>query len=103
MHHIGQCFNPKLAEIVKQVAKLAELNRIVREYLPERLREYCMIGNFNRGLLTLNTTDSVWATQLRYLLPELREHLRKEAGLYQLTSIKINVSTSLSHQIMVSH
>lgn len=35
----------------------------------------------------------VWATQLRYILPELRDRLRKEAGLYQLSSIKVTVNT----------
>ena len=40
----------------------------------------------------LITDDPVWASQLRYSVPELRDKLRCDAGIYQLTSIKVSVA-----------
>ena len=44
----------------------------------------------------LIVTDSAWASQLRYSLPELRDRLRREGQLYQLTSIKMLIDDAIS-------
>lgn len=91
MRRISQCFNTKLAEIYKQAARLNQLNTTVIDYLPHQLKNHFSVGSFHQGYLVLITEDPIWASQLRYFLPELRDTLRKDAGMYQLTSIKINV------------
>lgn len=93
MQHIGQCLNPKLAEIIQGALQLKELNAKLFEYLPQHLRAHFSVGSFNQGCLVLVTDEPVWASQMRFHLPELRDTLRKNAGIYQLASIKINVST----------
>ena len=95
MRHITRCLNPQLAQICQRAIKLEELNSKIYSYLPEALREQCHVGSFNNSCLTLVTSDPVWATQLRYALPELRDKLRSEAGIHQLASIKITVSTNV--------
>ncbi len=92
MRRISQCLNPKLAEIIKGALLLKELNTKLFDYLPNHLREHFAVGSFNQGCLVLVTPDPVWASQLRFHLPELRDTLRQKAGIYQLASIKINVS-----------
>lgn len=92
MQHIGQCLNPKLAEIVQGALLLKELNAKLFEYLPVHLRAHFSVGSFNQGCLVLMTNDPIWASQLRFHLPELRDTLRKKAGIYQLASIKIAVN-----------
>lgn len=70
---------------------LEELSQKIAQYLPENLASHCSVGSFNKGCLLLTTNDAAWANQLHYFLPELRDKLRKEAGLYQLASIKIKI------------
>lgn len=92
MRRINRCLNPRLIEICKRSVQLEELNAKLRTYLPEALQEHCHAGSFNRGCMVIVASNPVWASQLRYSIPELRDKLRKEAGIYQLTSITIAVS-----------
>lgn len=71
--------------------QLEELSLKISEFLPSHLTSKCQVGSFNKGSLVLTTTNAAFASEIRYLLPELRDKLRKEAGLYQLSSIKITI------------
>ena len=93
MRRINQYLNPRLINICEQATRLEELNSKLHLYLPLALQEHCSVGSFNGGCLVIVINDAVWASELRYHLPELRETLRKEAGVYQLTSIKISIAT----------
>ena len=94
MRQISLYLNPQLIEIYQRTQKIKALNDILSNYLPAHLQAHFSVGNFNNGYLTLTTSDPVWASQLRYLLPELRDNLRNKAGIYQLTSIQIHISAS---------
>lgn len=71
--------------------QLEELSHKVLQLLPADLAASCQVGSFNKGCLILTTANAAWASQLRYALPELRDRLRKEAGMYQLLSIKVDI------------
>jgi len=92
VRRINQYLNPRLVDICQRAVKIEELNSKLYSYLPSSLKEHCQVGSFNGGCLVIVTKDVVWAAELRYCLPELRDTLRKEAGIYQLTSIKIAVA-----------
>lgn len=91
MHHITRCLNSKLVDICQRAIKLEELKAIVLQYIPEELQNHCYVTSFNNGCLNLTTHDAIWASQLRYALPNLRDKLRGEAGIYHLASIKITI------------
>lgn len=91
MRTIKHCLNKQLIDICQRSIQLEELSNKVSQLLPQNLATECQVGSFNKGCLILTTSNAAWASQLRYALPELRDALRKEAGMYQLTSIKINV------------
>lgn len=93
MKSIRYCLNKQLAEICQQSMQLEELSEKVLKLLPQELAPYCQVASFNKGCLHLTTSDANWASQLRYALPELRDRLRTEAQMYQLTSIKIIIAT----------
>lgn len=95
MRHITRCVNPRLADLCQRAIKLEELSEKIYTYLPEALRDQCHVGSFNNSCLILIVTDPIWATQLRYTIPELRDRLRSEAGIHQLASIKIALNTDL--------
>ena len=93
MKHIARCLNPKLVTICEKTIQLETLNLMIIKYLPPELHTHCHVGSFNQGCLVLVIDDPSWATQLRFMLPELRDNLRIKAGLYQLSSIKITIFT----------
>jgi hypothetical protein len=95
MRHITRCVNPKLSKICMQAIKLEELSQLLLNYLPDNLKDICKVGGLNQGCLILVVEDSVWASQLRYVIPELRDKLRSEAKLYHLSSIKIVIDREL--------
>ena len=91
MRSISRCLNKQLADICQRSMQLEELSSKVAHLLPPNLASECHVGSFNKGCLVLTTSNAAWASQLRYAIPELRDRLRKEAGMYQLTSIKVSV------------
>jgi hypothetical protein len=95
MRTISNCLNKQLSDLCQRSFQLEELSHKITLFLPKELADVCKVGSFNKGCLVLTTTDSAWASQLRYALPDLRDKLRKEAGMYQLTSIKITLVDAL--------
>jgi hypothetical protein len=91
MRRINRCLNKQLVEICQQAVQLDDLNLKLDYYLPESLHGKCNVGSFNKGCLLIVTANPAWATELRYYLPTLRDLLRKNAGLYQLISIKVQI------------
>ncbi|MFI4963108.1 MAG: DciA family protein [Legionellales bacterium] len=91
MRPITHCLNKQLTDLCQRSLQLEELSEKVALFLPQELAQNCLVGSFNKGCLVLTTTDAVWASQIRYAIPELRDRLRKEAGLYQLSSIKVSL------------
>ena len=92
MKSIRQCLNKRLIELCESAMQLEELSLKVARLLPTELANQCQVGSFNKGCLVLITHDASWASQLRYAIPELRDKLRKNERLYQLSSIKIVVT-----------
>ena len=95
MRRINRCLNTRLIDICQRTVQLEELNLKLLHYLPESFHEHCHVGSFNRGCLAIVADDAVWASQLRYVIPELRDNLRAKAGIYQLSSIKVTVATTV--------
>ncbi len=101
MKKISRCLNPKLADICRRTIQLSALNELVRQHLPETLKNQCWVGSFNEGTLLLCLDNPVWASELRYFLPELRDALRTTGGLYQLRAIKLSLNTISTNAILV--
>ena len=100
MRRINRCLNTRLIQICQRTVQLEELTSKLNNYLPASLREHCHVGSFNKGCLIIVASNPAWASQLRYSLPELRDKLRIEAGVYQLSSIKVTIaSVEATHSI----
>lgn len=100
MKSIRYCLNKQLAEICQRSVQLEEYTQIIDELIPPELAPHCNVSSFNKGCLVLSTSDAVWATQIRYAIPELRDKLRK-AGMYQLSSIKVNIEPPSEYKKVV--
>ncbi len=91
MRLIKNCINKQLVTLCQRSMQLEELHDKISKLLPCELAKGCQVSSFDKGCLILTTTDASWASQLRYLVFELRDKLRTEGGMYQLLSIKINL------------
>ena len=100
MRRINSFLNQKLIDICQQAVQLEDLNSKIKAFLDEDLKDHCSVGSFNNGCLLMVVDNAVWASQLRYVLPELRDKLRKDAGIYQLSSIKISIGTMEEKRIL---
>lgn len=96
MKSIRNCLNKQLVDLCQQSMQLEELSNKVSQLLPANLAQNCLVGSFNKGRLILTTYDAVWASQIRYAIPDLRDKLRKEAGMYQLMSIEVKVAEPIA-------
>jgi hypothetical protein len=94
LRRLRACFNQQLLILQEQALQLQAISEQVKQFLPENLAPHCFVAGLNKGCLLLCTDNAVWASQLRFALPELRDKLRKEAKMYQLSSIKIILSTT---------
>ncbi len=91
MRPINRCLNKQLLDICQRNVQISSLNEKLQQFLPLTLKGHCQVGNFNKGCLTIITKNTVWATELRYSLPDLRDRFRKDASLHQLATIKITI------------
>jgi hypothetical protein len=96
MRLIKNCINKQLVSLCQRSVQLEELHNKISQLLPCELAKGCQVSNFDKGCLTITTTDASWASQLRYLVFELRDKLRT-GGLPQLLAIKINLVEPLIH------
>ena len=92
MRSIKKCLNKQLADLCERSIQLEDLSKKVSQFIPTPLANSCHVGSFSKGCLVLTTSNASFASQLRYALPELRDKLRKEGGIYQLSSIKIIIT-----------
>lgn len=92
MRRINRCFNKQILSLCQQTVQLDDLNLKLKQLLPPTLQEHCRAGSFNKGCLLIIINKPTVATELRYFIPTLRDTLRSEAGLYQLSSIKIQIN-----------
>lgn len=99
MRRINRCLNKQLIDLCQRSLVIDNLNNQLKDYLPKTLINHCTIASFNRGCLLI-VTNNIWATELRYCLPQLRDNLRSKAGLYQLSSIKIQIVPDITSPLL---
>lgn len=87
IRRINHCLNPTLSQLCLKAAVLEGLKEKIANFLPASLKSAVKVGNFHKGSLNLLISDANAATSLRFLIPELRDRLRNEAGIYQLIAI----------------
>lgn len=63
--------------LLDKVAKIAELDKLVKQYLPMPLAKHCQVVNVRTGKLILKLDSPAWATQVRFNSPNLLSALRQ--------------------------
>lgn len=91
MRRIYQCLNSTTTVLCQQTLLLEALQEKVAQFLPPHMQSHCHVAQFSKGQLVLSLENPILATELRYLLPALRDRLRNEGRLHQLSAIKLNI------------
>lgn len=84
------CINADMLQLYKKTAERDQVASKVKAYLPEHLQDHVQINSFDKGILSLSATSQACLTELRYLLPDLRNKLRQQAHFYQLVNIQLS-------------
>lgn len=59
------------------------------EIVGPQTAQHCSAESFKDGVLTIRTSSTAWATQLKLLLPQIERRITEEAGDGVVTDIKI--------------
>jgi hypothetical protein len=82
---------PSLNQLVRRARELQEIDRTVGEWLPELLRDKVKVAVTRGDTLVLLAASAVWATRLRYEIPELLEQARATQALAHIARIQVRV------------
>lgn len=77
-----------LQYIFGKLKVLKALEKKISPCLPEELRDFCRVANYENGVLKLAVPNSVWGTRLRYSIPELLNNLCNNNDLPKIKSIE---------------
>ena len=89
-----------LAFIQNKVQQLINLNQIWQTVISNELNEHTRVANFRKGYLIIECDSAVWATRLRYLLPDIKQELLNYPDLDSLVQIECSIQPAFHKQPM---
>jgi len=84
---------PALTRLIERAHELQQIDTVVGEWLPAVLRPEVKVAVTRGDTLVLTATSAVWATRLRYEVPELLERARESKSLAHIQRIQVRVDT----------
>lgn len=84
-----------LGKLLEKARQLTELDKLTKQYLKPDLAKHCQVCNLKNGRLIIMTNKAVYATRLKYEIPELLASLRQLEGFQRLIGIDCKVSPDL--------
>jgi hypothetical protein len=85
--HVLQQDSAILGSILNKLKELHALHKILATYLDTKLASRCAVSNLEENCLTVVTESALWATPLRFQIPNLIEKLRQHTELSDLAKI----------------
>ena len=86
-NHILKNDGKTLKGLFQKVDQLREFNRIFAQYAEPGIVAHCKIANLQNNCLIVIVDSGSWATQLRFLIPDLLAKMRQHVCLAGLKSI----------------
>jgi hypothetical protein len=78
--------------IIRRGKQLHRLGKLIRERLGPVLEPHCHVANLRDNTLVLLVSSTVWASRLRYQVPQLLQDFQQDDRLSGITAIDIRVS-----------
>ena len=89
--HVLQQDSPAIDSVLNKLKQLSDLQNILSKYLTEKLAEHCQVANYENNALCIITNSALWATQLRFQIPNLLTQLRQHDELRALREIRCKI------------
>ncbi len=95
MKHITDCFSHDLIKLCQKSYASEKWLQVIHEYVGHPLNKHVFINEFQQGKLILGVESSIWASELKMMLPGLRDHLRNNHHCFQLRFIQVKIQPEL--------
>ncbi|MES2218342.1 MAG: DUF721 domain-containing protein [Pseudomonadota bacterium] len=89
--HVLQQDSQIIDAVLLKLKQLRELQNILHNYLDEKLAPHCQVANFENNSLCIITNTALWATQLRFQIPNLLTQLNQHVELAGLREIRCKI------------
>lgn len=92
MKHIAQLIegtHSVLHQLWEKNQQVQQINQTLTDMLPPPLSKHCRVINLREQTAVIYTDSAVWATRLRYLIPEVLLTWQQQAA--EITKIEIRV------------
>ena len=90
-NHFVHNNSEQLNNIFNKLRQLESFQKLWLTFVPENLRAYTKVANYRDDSLVIAVASAAWATELRFILPQMLQTLRMEGKIYQLRSISFYV------------
>ncbi len=77
--------------IIRHGKRLRRFNNLLQTLLPSELKAHCQLANIKGNTAVLHVSSTVWATRIRYQIPNIINKLQDDAKGRQITNIEIRV------------
>ncbi len=78
-------------EVKNRIKVMHELDQQLHQCVGEKLAGHCRVANFSASRVLVHVDSPVWHSKLRFLLPQLRAHLRHpRAGAFRKVDLKVH-------------
>lgn len=81
-----------LRKLLVHARQIEALDQALKKCLEPPLSRHCQVANLTPSRLVLHARSPIWATRLRYVVPDVLECLRKSCGLPQRCQVQLRVS-----------
>lgn len=84
-----------LSGLLQHVNYLQTLTPLLMSALPDVIAQHCQLANYRQGRLIISVNNQAMATRLRFILPDLRQQLRKHPAFAGLIGIDFYMAKPL--------
>ncbi|MFU8797515.1 MAG: DUF721 domain-containing protein [Gammaproteobacteria bacterium] len=81
----------------QKIALLDSLTALLKKNLPSPLQKHCQVANLRDNCLIIMTDSAAWATQIRFLTPDLLKCLKQTPELYNLRTLEFYVDPAIDN------
>lgn len=89
---------PSLVKLLAKARALDELNATVSDFLGAPLNHHCHVANIDDDVVVIHADSPVWSARLRYRIPDVLEHLRRNDSSRRIGRAKIGVRPTALRQ-----
>lgn len=95
---------PEHKELFIHIERISEMQKAFIEVIPPQLIQFCSLGKFTNGKLTIIVGNGAVAAKLKQILPSLLSKFHK-SGYIEVTSIQITVQANyyICHAVNLPH